>query len=68
MDLLEKRLAEGLTVIMATHDLELAAAWANQILLLEDGSLKPLSAREVSEYISSLIPGEKKEEERSEPS
>ncbi len=68
LDLLEKRLAEGLTVIMATHDLELAAAWANQTLLLEDGSLKPLSAREVSEYISSLIPGEKKEEERSEPS
>ena len=39
---------------MATHDLELAAAWAGQILLLKDGSLKPVEAREVLDYVEAL--------------
>jgi energy-coupling factor transport system ATP-binding protein len=39
LDLLEKRLAEGLTVIMATHDLDLAQAVSNQIFRIEDGRL-----------------------------
>lgn len=54
LDLLEKKISEGLTVIMATHDLELAAAWAGQILLLKDGSLKPVEAREVLDYVEAL--------------
>ncbi len=39
LDLLEKRVAEGLTVIMATHDISLAKNCANNIFLLEDGKL-----------------------------
>jgi energy-coupling factor transport system ATP-binding protein len=39
LDLLEKRVAEGLTVIMATHDPELAEAVSNRILRIEGGKL-----------------------------
>jgi energy-coupling factor transport system ATP-binding protein len=39
LDLLEKRVADGLTVIMATHDLELAQAVSNRIFRIEDGKL-----------------------------
>lgn len=46
LKLLEKKVAEGLTVIMATHDLELAQAIADQLLLLEDGRIKQLSGSE----------------------
>lgn len=42
LELLERRVAQGLTVVMATHDLALARACSNQILLLEDGKLRPL--------------------------
>lgn len=39
-ELLERRVSQGLTVVMATHDLALARTCANQVLLLEDGKLK----------------------------
>ena len=45
---------EGAAVLFITHDLELAAAWAGQILLLKDGSLKPVEAREVLDYVEAL--------------
>ena len=40
LELLERRVSQGLTVVMATHDLALARACSNQVLLLEDGKLK----------------------------
>ncbi len=46
LDLLERKIAEGLTVVMATHDLELAKACANEIWLLEDDGLHILSPEE----------------------
>lgn len=46
LDLLERRVAGGLTVVMATHDLELAKACANEIWLLENESLHILSTEE----------------------
>lgn len=39
LELLEQRVAKGLTVVMATHDLALAKAYANQILVLKEGGL-----------------------------
>ncbi len=42
LELLERRVAQGLTVVMATHDLALAKACSNQMLLLEEGKLRPL--------------------------
>jgi len=62
LDLLERRVAEGLTVIMATHDLELARACANQILLLEDGRLKALSPEEAEEYAAKMQEGRRENE------
>ena len=50
LDLLERRVAEGLTAMMATHDLALARACANQILLLEDGHLTALTPAELDAY------------------
>lgn len=46
LDLLERRVRQGLTVVMATHDLALAKTCANQILLLENGALTPVSPEE----------------------
>lgn len=42
LELLERRVAQGLTVVMATHDLALAKACSNQMLLLEKGKLRPV--------------------------
>lgn len=39
LELLKKRVDEGFTVVMATHDLALAKAFANQILVLKEGGL-----------------------------
>ncbi|MEG0779379.1 MAG: ABC transporter ATP-binding protein [Oscillospiraceae bacterium] len=50
LDLLERRVAAGLTAVLATHDLALAQACANQILLLEDGRLTPLSPADLNRY------------------
>jgi len=62
LDLLERRVAEGMTVIMATHDLELAKACANQILLLEDGELKSLEPEEAGKYLLEAYSKETPEE------
>ena len=48
LSLLERRVNQGLTVLMATHDLALAKACANQILLLENGSLTPVEPQVLS--------------------
>ena len=50
LDLLERRVAEGLTAVLATHDLALARACTNQILLLEDGRLTTLAPAELDAY------------------
>ena len=40
MDLMEKlKLAKGITVIMVSHDLNLAAMYGDQVLLLKDGQI-----------------------------
>ncbi len=58
LDLLERRVAQGLTAVMATHDLALARACANQILLLEDGRLIPLTTAELDDYAAGKgVPG-----------
>ena len=57
LELLMKRVERGLAVLVATHDVELARAISNQVLLLEDGSLRALSPQEVDRYV----------EERKEP-
>jgi len=49
LSLLRRRLDQGLTVVMATHDLALAQCFANQILLLEEGALRPLTGGEIEE-------------------
>ena len=46
MDLLMSRVKDGLTVVMATHDLALAKACANQILLLQEGKLTAIPTEE----------------------
>lgn len=50
LDLLERKVRQGLTVVMATHDLALAKAWANQILLLENGVLTPVIPQRLDAY------------------
>lgn len=47
LELLERRVAAGLTVIMATHDLALARACAHQILLLKEGRLTLVTAEQL---------------------
>ena len=42
---------EGLTVIIATHDLMLAKRISNQILLVDDHKIKPLSEEEMDDYM-----------------
>ncbi|MDR3280239.1 MAG: ATP-binding cassette domain-containing protein [Synergistaceae bacterium] len=42
MELLQKRVSQGLTAIIATHDHALARAFANRILSLDDGTLSEL--------------------------
>lgn len=50
MELLEWRVADGLTAMIATHDLALARSCANQFLLLEDGALRVLTPEEFDRY------------------
>ena len=50
LDMLMGRVAAGLTVIVATHDLVLARAVANQVLLVQDGGVRPLDADEFETY------------------
>lgn len=50
LDMLMARVAAGLTVVVATHDLVLARAIANQVLLVEGGGVRPLSAEEFETY------------------
>lgn len=47
LNLLERRVRQGLTVMMATHDLALAKACANQILLMENGTLTPVEPQKL---------------------
>ena len=39
MDMLDELNSSGKTMIMSTHDVELAYRWADQVLLMEDGKL-----------------------------
>ena len=50
LSLLAKRIKEGLTVIIATHDLGLAQAISNQILLVEEHHIRSLTAEEMRVY------------------
>ena len=50
LELLERRVAQGLTAVIATHDLALARACANRIYLMEDGALTPMSAEDFARY------------------
>ena len=50
LKLLNQRVQQGLTAVIATHDLALARAFANQILLLENGRLTPMSTDDLDHY------------------
>lgn len=50
LELLERRVAQGLTAVIATHDLALARACANRIYLMEDGALTPMSDEDFARY------------------
>ena len=51
LDLLMERVARGLAVLVATHDVELARAISNQVLLAEDGAVRALSPAELDRYV-----------------
>ena len=50
LDLLERRVAEGLTAVIATHDLTLAKRCSNVIYLLEDGKMERLTPEDLDRY------------------
>ena len=50
MSLLDRRIADGLTCVMATHDLKLAKAYANRVYLVKDRSIRELSKAEMEAY------------------
>ena len=50
MNLLDRRIADGLTVVMATHDLKLARAYANRVYLVKDRSIRELTEAEMEAY------------------
>lgn len=50
LSLLSKRITEGLTVIMATHDLGLARAISNQVFLIEHRNMRTLTEEELMDY------------------
>lgn len=52
LDLLLGRVREGLTVLLATHDVELACAVSNEVLLAEDGRLLPLAGEGLRSYVA----------------
>lgn len=51
LELLEERIKGGLTVLIATHDLELARAISNRVMLLDHGVLQDLGAAELDRYV-----------------
>ena len=51
LNLIKKRVQEGLTVVISTHDLILAQAIANQVFLVEGGGVRELSKQELESYI-----------------
>ena len=51
MELLYRRVANGLTAVLATHDLILARHCANRIVLLEEGRLRELNPEEMNRYM-----------------
>ena len=50
MELLRRRIDQGLTAVIATHDLALARCFANRIYLLEDGCMQLLSPEQLDQY------------------
>lgn len=40
MDLLDSLNAQGTTVIISTHDVDLAVAWAKQLVIMDDGTVR----------------------------
>lgn len=50
LELLSRRVAQGLSAVIATHDLALAQCCANRIYLLEDGRMQLLSQEELARY------------------
>ncbi len=50
MELLRHRIDQGLTAVIATHDLALARCFANRIYLLEDGCMQLLSPEQLDQY------------------
>ena len=56
LNLLDKRVSQGLTAVIATHDLALAQSCANQTLLLEDGVLRALNQDELNTYVQERSP------------
>ena len=54
LDMLMGRVAAGLTVVMATHDLTLARAIANKVLRVEDGRVREISRDELTRFERSL--------------
>ncbi|MBR4166089.1 MAG: ABC transporter ATP-binding protein, partial [Lachnospiraceae bacterium] len=51
LELLERQVQNGLTVVMATHDLALARAISNRIFLLDGVSVRELSEKEADAYL-----------------
>lgn len=51
LDLLMDRVGRGLAVLVATHDVELARAISNQVLLAEGGTVRALRPAEVDRYV-----------------
>ncbi len=51
LNLLKRKLEAGLTAIIATHDLEMAKAIANRVLLVEDGKVTELLPQQFNDYI-----------------
>ncbi len=50
IDLIQKRVQDGLTVVISTHDLPLAKTIANEIYLVEGGTVQKLSSKEFKNY------------------
>lgn len=50
LELLERRVSQGLTAVIATHDLALARACANRIYRMEGGVLTPLDEAALDQY------------------
>ena len=46
LELLKGRVDQGLTVVMATHDLELAEAFADQVFVVDQGKIFQMKREE----------------------